>query len=230
MKGSGMRNSQVCTVKKSEFSHDDVSNLVMRIKGEEKDEKAVEFLYMLFVDDIYRFFRNRVPYLSDVNDLTSETFVIMLKNINKLEKNECFHSWLFGIALNLLRKYYKKKKREIDDLIYEGSAEFQNILSEIPAPHHLPDNSIDKKYLRLYLGQMMNKMKKDQQLALHLRFYEGLKVKEIANKMRKSEEAVKSLLFRSQKALYKLLLKKFRSNRKDAMLHQMEVLSISSES
>lgn len=206
------------------YTINDIAKLVLEIKKDRNNEHAMTALYQLFVNEIYRFFRNRVHSIFDVHDLTSETFVIMLKNIDKLERDHSFHSWLFGIALNLLRKYYKRKKRELEDMLDEGSADFQVYVSEAPATSLLPDTAVDQKYLRIYLSDIMSKMKKEQQLVLHLRFYEEMKVKEIAERMGKSEEAIKSLLFRSQRRLYKLLQKKFRTKVKNPFQPYSELL------
>lgn len=206
------------------YTIDEISSLVAAVKADRNDLEAVTALYQSFVNEIYRFFRNRVHSISDVHDLTSETFVIMLKNIEKLEQNRSFHSWLFGIALNLLRKYYKRKKREIEEVVDEGSLDFQRYLAQMPTPAPLPDMIVDRKHLRIYLGEVMSKMKKEQQMVLYLRFYEEMRVREIAERMEKSEEAIKSLLFRSQKRLHKLLLKRFRRGTRTPAEHYAEIL------
>jgi RNA polymerase sigma-70 factor, ECF subfamily len=208
------------------LSKDDVCGLVSQIKQDGKNIDAVSTLYSEYVGEIRRFFQNRVPHTYDVNDLTSETFTIMLSNIRKLQRDECFHSWLFGIALNLLRKYYKKKRLEMNDLV-EVNDENQSALPyEIASAGLLPDVMLDKKHLQDYLEQLINGLKKEQRTALYLRYYKEMQLKEIASLMHKSEEAVKSLLFRSQRTLFKLIMKKYRSNMRKSIYYRMEMLTV----
>ncbi|RMD98672.1 MAG: sigma-70 family RNA polymerase sigma factor [Deltaproteobacteria bacterium] len=206
------------------YTIEEIATLVAAIKENRQDLEAVTALYQSFVHEIYRFFRNRVHSVADVHDLTSETFVIMLRNIDKLEQNQSFHSWLFGIALNLLRKYYKRKKREIEEICNEGNSDFQRYLAQTTTPPPMPDIVVDRKHLRIYIGELMSKMKQEQQMVLYLRFYEEMRIREIAEIMQKSEEAIKSLLFRSQKKLHKLLLKKFRTGLRNPAEHYAEIL------
>lgn len=72
---------------------------------------SIDELYNKFSGRIYKYFIIRTN-ISDAEDLTSEVFAIATKNKNKLpDGNEL--AYLYKIANNIIKEYYKKNKREL---------------------------------------------------------------------------------------------------------------------
>lgn len=62
-----------------------------------------------------RFFHNKVSDQQDVADLVSESLLACTRGHEGIRKSKSFRSYVFGVALNQLRRYYTKQhKREIE--------------------------------------------------------------------------------------------------------------------
>jgi len=52
----------------------------------------------------------RLNNWNDAQDLTQETFIRAFRNITKLKQADKFKPWIFSIAINLIKDFYRKKK------------------------------------------------------------------------------------------------------------------------
>ena len=69
---------------------------------------------------LYGFIRKRVSNFADVDDLVQSTWLEVLRNEHKFCGHSKPETWMFGIALNLVKNYYKAAKitylhDELDD-------------------------------------------------------------------------------------------------------------------
>lgn len=77
--------------------------------------KDFQNLYKTFLDPIYRFIYFRVGGDVEVaEDITSEVFMKALEHIEKLDIEKHPKSWLYTVARNKLKNYYRDKKTEQD--------------------------------------------------------------------------------------------------------------------
>ena len=74
------------------------------------DHRAFERIVDRFRADIFRMIYFRIRSQSDAEDLTQDTFMAAFKNLARLRSQERFKSWLFGIALNKVRDYHRKRR------------------------------------------------------------------------------------------------------------------------
>ncbi len=84
----------------------------------EKDEKAnqakaVNFneLYHSYAAPVFYYLYSRVHNVADAEDLTSQTFITALENLSKLRDPRKFASWVFTIARNKARDFFRKSRR-----------------------------------------------------------------------------------------------------------------------
>jgi RNA polymerase sigma factor (sigma-70 family) len=57
---------------------------------------------------LYNFVRRRVGNPADVDDLVQDTYVEAVKSVGKFHGYSRPETWLFGIAMNLVRNHYKR--------------------------------------------------------------------------------------------------------------------------
>lgn len=88
-----------------------------------QDDTAKQFignLYHRYVNVVYRYTLARVADISIAEDLTSETFFAMMRNIatTRAEDELTFAAWLLGIARNQVLMYFRKMRaqREVEFL------------------------------------------------------------------------------------------------------------------
>lgn len=73
------------------------------------DRRAGNDLFKRHFDSIRRFFRNKVDF--GVEDLVQRTFVACVEGQERFREDSSFRTYLFGIAHNILREFFRAKLR-----------------------------------------------------------------------------------------------------------------------
>lgn len=74
------------------------------------DLKAFDKLYAKYKNDVYGFIASLIKEKSVVDDIFQETFIKMIRSLELYREQNSFRSWLFAIAHNLCRDYWRKTK------------------------------------------------------------------------------------------------------------------------
>lgn len=154
-------------------------------------------LYDHYFPKIYNYIYHRVQNTQLAEDLVSETFYKALSNIKKFHwQDRTFACWLYTIARNQVIDQFRKQKPVLID----------DSKGEMTEPEvNSPEEKVLRDITTEEIFEVIKTLSPDQQDALLLRFYEDLKIKEIALVLNKNEGAVKALLFRGLKSLRKKL-------------------------
>ncbi len=179
----------------------DEDKLVMLAK--QGNLTAFEELFKANREKIYRLAYGFVKNTADAEDLLQETFFkafLAIKNF-KPKKRLIFSTWLYRIGINcsisFLRKH-KKQKEKNQDIFQENPVQFK-------ARHPNPETLLETEEMHRVFKNELDTLSSKQRTIIVLRYYNGLKVKEIAEKMRCSEGSVKKQLFRAFSKLKKQL-------------------------
>lgn len=122
-------------------------------------------------------------------DIIQESIVKSLNNINKLKNEEYVKTWFYRILINECLQYIKKNKRII-------TYEFQEIENKIEWNDDISINGIDMyKYI-----QGLNKKLRT---VIILRYFEDMKIEEIAKITKTNINTVKSRLYKALEILKK---------------------------
>ncbi|MBN1304986.1 MAG: RNA polymerase sigma factor [Anaerolineales bacterium] len=172
----------------------DDATLVKRAK--QGDQNAIANLYERHLPAVY----NRVRYVipeQDVEDITQEVFIAVLKSVHSFRGDALFTTWLRTLTNRRIAEYYRKRSRKQEKLqVSLESAE--NLISN----SNRSSASIEEKIaLRHGLSQLQDRYRE----VILLRFAEGLKFEQIAEAMELNPEAAKSLFRRAITALRKNL-------------------------
>jgi len=150
-------------------------------------------IYDRYVKKIYRFIFLKVNSPEVAEDLTSEVFLRGWESFKSGEKIENIQAFLYQIARNLVTDFYREKGRA--QVI---SAEWEMIdLRKTPEEKALL--SSDLKIVR----EALDRIPDSQREVIILRYVNDLSIKEIAQILDKSEEAVRVSLHRALQALKK---------------------------
>lgn len=155
-----------------------------------RDPDAFAQLYDMYFERIYAFVYRRTGDRQTAEDLTSDTFYKALANIKKYEyTGQPFSSWLFRIASNVVTDHYRSKKpvSSIDE--YEGL--------QLAATGESPEEAALALDDAQAVQRAIKTLSADQQEVVLLRYSAGLRLKEIADMIGKTEGAVKALMFRA---------------------------------
>ncbi len=147
------------------------------------EEKFIE-IYDKYKNDVFRIAFSYTKSISDAEDITQNVFIKLFNNFDGLKNQDYLKKWLIKVTINeaksILLSSWKKKIRltQIND---------ENL--------HKTEFKIDETI------EDILKLPKKERLIIHLYYYEGYSVKEIAEIIHISEANVKITLFRARKKL-----------------------------
>lgn len=153
------------------------------------DNNAFEIIYDRYIDKIYSFIFHKVYDKTITEDITSNTFlkvVKSLKNFDTTKNNVSLQSWIYKIAYNNVVDFYRTQKEELwlDNLIDDS---FENDLwSDI-------DNKDKLKEVLTYLESLNSEHRE----ILIMRIWDNLSYREIAQITWKTEDNCKKIVSRT---------------------------------
>ncbi len=158
------------------------------------DKTAKEKIIARYHERIYRLVFFRIKNRPDAEDITQEVFIKVLKNLPKLKHPERFKPWLYTIAINQVKDFYKKKRfllflglgADLEPLPTAGNNEAVHSLSAVRA------NSF-----QAILDAFLQPLPKSEREIFLLKYIDGLTIAEIAKVLGRNENTVKTHLYRS---------------------------------
>lgn len=124
-------------------------------------------------------------------DIVQESIIKALKNIEKLKKQEFIKTWFYRILINECLQYIKINKRVI-------TCELQEIENKIIWNDNITEEGID-------IYKNIQKLNSKIQTVIILRFFEDMKIEEIAKITKTNQNTVKSRLYKGLKELKKMI-------------------------
>lgn len=162
------------------------------------DREAMDALYDLYLDRIFRYVLVRVKNPSDAEDITAEVFVRVVEALPRFQWQDVpFVSWVFRIAHNQVVSHYRRvqsrpSQAPIDDI---------DFVDQEAGPERVVEHLLTMEEV----ARAAQKLPEQQRRVIELRFGAGLSVRETAQALGKSENNVKVLQFKAIAKLQKLL-------------------------
>ncbi len=163
---------------------------------------------VLNIEQIYNKFYNYVNTIiinnskgfledEDIEEIISDTFLILWKNSQKLDQNKYIKPYIAGITKNLIREKMRKKEKFLSILDYENSFEIKESIDLIIEEREKVNN----------LKEIIKKFNTKDKEIFELYYYEAKKIKDIAIILGISEVTVKQRLYRIRKKIRKIVEK-----------------------
>lgn len=159
------------------------------------DQAAFAEIYDAYFPRVYAFTLKRVGDPAEAEDLTQETFVQLYRSLPSFEGRSSLLTWTFGIAHNVCSRFFRhcsrwmvgpKDARELDDKPVES----------------LTERRVDAARVLDRCDRVLEASRRPaHQRIFHLRYGESHSIRAIAERVGKSNEAVKVSLRRSRAAL-----------------------------
>jgi RNA polymerase sigma-70 factor (ECF subfamily) len=159
------------------------------------DRQAFHRLVDRYHEAIFRLVVVRIRSRMDAEDIVQEVFLKAYDKLGRLKQGAAFRSWLYQIALNKVRDFYRRNK--IRAIL--GS------LEEIPE-HDLPEaaqthadgyDHVARKRFWTDFYQMLDCLAKMEREVFLLRFFDELSINEISRTLGRGESTVKTHLYRA---------------------------------
>ncbi len=168
------------------------------------DLRAFDELVLKYQKRIYDLAYSFTHHVDDALDLSQEIFLRAFKALKNFKGNSAFYTWLYRIAKNACIDYTRKRKR------YKDVAWDDNILSNKQnlyggVSNDMPDRYAEQRELEREISKAIEQLPPRQKQVFILRHYEGLALKEIAERLKLRIGSVKAHLFNATRTLRKLL-------------------------
>ncbi|HUW24592.1 MAG TPA: sigma-70 family RNA polymerase sigma factor [Patescibacteria group bacterium] len=140
------------------------------------------------------FIRQKVDNENDAEDIFQETLVAASQSLPTFKGKSSFFTWLCGIANHEIADFYRKKK--IKTFLFSRFPFLETLVSEALGP----EEELLKQELRKEVKQVLSRISEGYSLVLRLKYYQGLSMAEIAEKLGMTVKAVESKLSRAREA------------------------------
>jgi RNA polymerase sigma-70 factor (ECF subfamily) len=148
-------------------------------------------LFSRYKQPMFGFFRRRLRDPAQAEELTQETFLVILRASSRYEPSATFRTYLYAIGFNILRAH--RRKTAFRAMFHGTEGEDRE-----PAVRNTMDAD-------LWLRDAVNRLERMDREILLLREFEQLSYAEIAELLRLPLNTVRSRLFRARTAVRELL-------------------------
>lgn len=181
----------------------EIAKLVKQVKTQ--DSTAFAMLYEMTYQRLYFLAFSILKNEEDAKDAIQESYIKIYTNIHSLQDDKLFLAWANKIVYYIsLRMNSKKTSGTVDD----------NILQNLPDDNseHDPVGAALKSEKKRALAELINKLSPELQATLLFKYYEDLKIHQIAKIMDCPSGTVKSRLNTAKKQLKKAISKGSQAN------------------
>jgi len=185
-----------------EITEEILSNHIRKAK--EGNQISFNFLLDHFWSDVYKYQLKRTNNDNDAEDITIQSFSKAFDKIDTFDESYKFKTWLITISKNIHIDMIRKSKASINtETTKEQEAEVYAVIDDNPTPE---DKIITEQNLAKLLRDIKLLKPKYQQV-IHLRYFQELSYKEIAQQIDEPMNNVKVKLLRAKKLLAEIIKK-----------------------
>ena len=152
------------------------------------DQETFTLLADRYMDMVFRLARSWLRSPQDADDVTQEVFLRLLRSDIRFEGDEHARRWLARVTVNEARRLCRSPWRR----------------RTVPLDEHQPEEKFNKEEQRALFDAVMELPGK-YRVPLHLYYYEGYAVKEVAEMLGRSPSTVQTQLARAREQLKKKL-------------------------
>jgi len=145
---------------------------------------------------VYAYLRARLLEPADADDLCQEVFLRGYTNAKRFGGDGTARAWLIGIARNVLREHLRRVKRRNEVVWIELCLDVESNVEEDERTY---DDVLG------YLPDCLDALGPSARSSLDMRYAADLRHAQIAEKLRRSADAVKLMLYRARQALRRCL-------------------------
>jgi RNA polymerase sigma-70 factor (ECF subfamily) len=165
------------------------------------DHRAFEALVLKYQDRIFRLVQRLVSGADTVDDLAQEVFIRAYRSIGEFKGESSLYTWLYKIALNLCRNYYRTKGRRP---VHEELGESTGAVG-LESPDGSPEDEVFRREFWEQLRRGLDELPEEQREAVVFCDLEGMSYEEMAEVLGVPIGTVRSRIFRGRRALQRRL-------------------------
>lgn len=163
------------------------------------DQQAFEYLFTRYRDALMRLFEQRLEEKTMASDLLQETFIKVYLHINDYSKSYTFGQWIYSIARNTLVDHLRRKSGDV--LLDER---FRAPLATTPSP----EESVIINQTRAHFYNALEELSEEYRQVIEMRFLEEYSYEEIAEKLGRPLNTIKTQIRRARATICKMIIDK----------------------
>lgn len=177
------------------------AQVMLRVKA--GDQSAFDYLVQKYrrplVSFMYRMARNTAA----AEDLAQEVFLRVYRSRANYEASAKFTTWLYRIATNLAVNHARDTRHERPEVTVslDEPNEDTGATLELPDANLTVEQAMVRRERMLAIRSKVEALPEQQRMAVIMHKYQQMDYKQIAEVLKKSESATKSLLFRAYETL-----------------------------
>ena len=144
---------------------------------------------------LYRFVLRNIGNPSDAEDIAQQAFVEAYKSMASFRGESKMSTWLYGIAMNLVRNYLNRAPHRVRE--YESD----EVLEGLPSSADGPEAQAERAELMQLLSEQIAELAPELQQILMLVAIDGLSYDEAALMLEIPVGTVRSRLFRARETI-----------------------------
>jgi len=184
------------------------AEVMLRVKA--GDDSAFDFLVQKYRRPIINFMYRMAHNSAAAEDLAQEVFLRVYRSRSSYEASAKFTTWLYRIATNLGMNYSRDTRHERPENIMnldepdEETGQSPDLADKTPS---VEEEIMQRERLNA-IRQKVEALPERQKMAVLMHKYQQMDYRQIADVLKLSESATKSLLFRAYETL-RMQLKEF---------------------
>jgi RNA polymerase sigma-70 factor, ECF subfamily len=184
------------------------AQIMLRVKA--GDESAFEYLVQKYRRPMLNFMYRMAHNSAVAEDLAQEVFLRVYRSRENYEASAKFTTWLYRIASNLAVNHARdtRHQRPENTVSLDEPDQESGLTMDVPDNSLTAEEAIVRRERLAAIRQRIETLPERQKMALIMHKYQQMDYRQIAEVLKLSESAIKSLLFRAYETL-RVQLKEF---------------------
>lgn len=166
------------------------------------DERAFGILYERYFQRVYNFSYARLRNRADAEEAAQDTFTAVFRSIDAYQGKSSLLSWVYGIAKNTVNNQIRRTRAHEQRL---ERAQAELVAPGIANEATSPEERLGLRRCADAVEQALGSVTDWQAEVFALRHFENLPIQEIADRMDRSNDAVRSSLYRVKRLVVEAL-------------------------
>jgi RNA polymerase sigma-70 factor, ECF subfamily len=177
------------------------ADFMLRVKA--GDQSAFDYLVQKYRRPMVSFMYRMAHNSAAAEDLAQEVFLRVYRSRETYEPSAKFSTWLYRIATNLAVNHARDTRHERPEvqISLDEPDEESGTTLELPDASMNAEQQMVRRERMLAIRKKVEALPEQQRLAVIMHKYQQMDYKQIADVLKKSESATKSLLFRAYETL-----------------------------
>jgi RNA polymerase sigma-70 factor (ECF subfamily) len=186
----------------SSHTTDTMIDLDLIQRAKQGDMGAFEQLVFRYDKQVLTIAARYVQSSEDAKDIYQEVFLRVYRSLPRFQLRSQFSTWLFRITTNVCLSHRSRRKRHVHTSLSQDADDGHGgELAEAIAEPRATDRHTERTDMALHISQALELLSSKQKMVFTLKYYDGYKIREIAEMLGLAEGTVKRYLFAATKKI-----------------------------